>query len=80
MLSVSPLSWSELKMKRWGVVEDKQGRVPHSIDQRELDGVFQVMVDEGGSALLLALRCGQFLALVFLGVGTLCCTTLLYRD
>jgi hypothetical protein len=62
------------------VVYEKQGLVPHGIDQRELNGVLQVMVDKGGSALLLALRCGQFLALVFLSVGTLCSTTLLYRD
>jgi hypothetical protein len=62
------------------VVFDKQGLVPHGINQRKLNGIFQIMVDKGGSALLLALRCGQFLALVFLSVGTLCSTTLLYRD
>jgi hypothetical protein len=62
------------------VVFDKQGLVPHGINQRKLNGIFQIMVDKGGSALLLALGCGQFLALVFLSVGTLCSTTLLYRD
>lgn len=62
------------------MVFDKQGLVPHGINQRKLNGIFQIMVDKGGSALLLALRCGQFLALVFLSVGTLCSTTLLYRD
>jgi hypothetical protein len=80
MLSVLPLSWSWSKVEETGVVFDKQGLVPHGIDQRELYGVFQVMVDKGGSALLLALGRGQFLALVFLSVGTLCSTTLLYRD
>ena len=80
MLSVLPFSRSRSKKEGMGVVQEKQGLVPHGIDQRKLDGVFQIMVDEGGSALLLALRCRQFLALVFLGVGTLCSTTLLYRD
>jgi hypothetical protein len=67
-------------MEEMGVVQGEQGLVPHGIDQRKLNGVLQVMVDKGGSALLLALGCGQFLALVFLSVGTLCSTTLLYRD
>jgi hypothetical protein len=80
MLSVLPLSWSRSKVEETGVVFDKQGLIPHGIDQRELNGVFQVMVDKGGSALLLALGCGQFLALVFLSVGALCSTTLLYRN
>jgi hypothetical protein len=79
MLSALPLSWSMFK-EGMELMQDKQRLIPHGVHQRELDGVFQVMVDEGGSALLLALRCGQFLALVLLGVGALCGTTLLYRD
>ena len=55
----------------------KARNIPHSIEQRELNGILEIIIDKCRSVLLFLCRCRQVLSLVLLRVCTLYSSTLL---